>query len=104
MHNFSPKFVSQLQNMYLISLCDSKVVADTGCNAILEQLVRDLKFLETDGISINNELILIGTLVHVSFDNLGGNQIFGFVQSFNATYYCRICYSTTKNVENVQKK
>lgn len=92
-HNFSPKFVSQLKNMYLISLCNSKVVADNGCNAILEQLVYDLKCLEIEGISINNnELTLKGTLVQVTFDNLGGNEIFGFVKCFSATYYCRICF------------
>lgn len=91
-HNFPPEFVSQLQNMYLISLCDSTFILNNGCNAILKRLVSDLKSLETKGISIDDELVLKGTLVQVSCDNLGGNTIFGFTKCFNAFYYCRICY------------
>lgn len=91
-HNFPPEFVSQLQNMYLISLSESTFVVNNGCNAILERLVRDLKSLETEGILIDDELVLRGTLVQVSCDNLGGNTIFGFTKCFNAFHYCRICY------------
>lgn len=54
-HNFPPTFVSQLKNMYLISLCDSKVIDNNGCNAILHQLVLDIRSLETKGISIDND-------------------------------------------------
>lgn len=32
-----------------------------------------------------------GTLVNVSFDNLGGNSLFGYAQGFNCSHYCRIC-------------
>lgn len=95
-HNFPPNCVSQLKNMYLICLCDSKVVDNNGCNAILEQFVHDIKNLETEGISINNDLRLKGTLVQVSFDNLGGNTIFGVVRCFISKYYCRICYCEKK--------
>lgn len=94
--NCSPKFASQLQNIYLVSLCDATVVANNGCNAILEHLVQDIKTLENDGITINSELVLKGILAQVSFDNLGGNTLFGFVKGFNATYYCRICHCDNK--------
>lgn len=90
--NFPPKFVSQLKNMYLVLLCNSQVVSNNGCNAILEHLVREIKILESEGIKIDDKLFLKGTLVQVSFDNLGGNIIFGFVPNFNCTYFCRICY------------
>lgn len=90
--NFPPHFVSQLKNMFLVLLCDSQVASNSGCNAILEHFVREIKVLETEGIKIDDNLLLKGTLVQVSFDNLGGNTIFGFVQSFNHTYFCRICY------------
>lgn len=36
-------------------------------------------------------MTLKGTLINVSFDNLGGNGLYGFVESFNARFYCRIC-------------
>lgn len=78
--------------MYLVLLCNSQVASNNGCNAILEQFIREIKILETEGIKIDDKFILKGTLVQVSFDNLGGNIIFGFVASFNHTYCCRICY------------
>lgn len=75
---------------------------------VLEPLIHDLKLLETMGISIENtnindgkKNILKGSLVHVAFDNLGGNTIFGFVKSFNSHYYCRICFCKR---ESCQKK
>ncbi|KAK9736602.1 hypothetical protein QE152_g11412 [Popillia japonica] len=34
-----------------------------------------------------------GTLIGVSHDNLGGNQLYGLVESFSAAYFCRICLS-----------
>lgn len=89
--NFSPTFVSQMQNMYLVALCDAKVVSEYGCNIILERLVNDVKCLETQGISIGNNVFLKGTIAQISFDNLGGNHLFGFTRGFNATYFCRIC-------------
>lgn len=33
-YNFPPKFSPQLQNMYLVSLCDSTIVSNNGCNSI----------------------------------------------------------------------
>lgn len=103
-HNFPSKFVSQLKNMYLISLCDTKIVQNHGCNAILARLVDDLKSLETEGITLDDGSVLKGTLVQVSFDNLGGNAIFGFVKCFNATYYCRICYSRKEDCQKITKE
>lgn len=96
--NLPPEFVSKLDNMYLVTICNSKIEKKYGCNSILEHLVREIKILETDGISIDNNegeyLNLKGTLVQVSFDNLGGNTVFGLVKCFRATYYCRICICT----------
>lgn len=97
--NFPPNSNSKLENMYLVSLGNSKIVDKYGCNFILEQLVRDIKILETDGIIIDGdggEICLKGTLVQSSFDNLGGNTLFGFTKCFNSQYYCRICICTKK--------
>lgn len=109
--NLPAEFTSKLDNMYLVALCDSKIIKQYGCNCIVNPLVRDLKILETDGIlfrdeeresyankhrgrssSNGEEHVIKGTLVQVSFDNLGGNVLFGFVSCFNANYYCRICF------------
>lgn len=97
--NLPPNFVSKLENIYLISLCDSELTNKYGINSILKPLVQDLKILETEGISVvykDRKKSLEGTLVQSSFDNLGGNELFGYVKCFNANYYCRICFSTKK--------
>lgn len=56
--------------------------------------------LETNGISVdcekNDSGNLKGTLVQVSFDNVGGNTVFGYNKCFTATYFCRICICTKK--------
>lgn len=49
------------------------------------------KVLETDGINVGNNLNLKGTLIEVIADNLGANGSLGFVESFNAINFCRIC-------------
>lgn len=101
--NFPPKFVSKLVNMYLVSLCDSKLVKKYGVNSILENFVREIKILEEDGIPIelNNyeKTFLKGSLVQVSFDNSGGNEVFGFTKCFGAAYYCRIYICTNKECQ-----
>lgn len=109
--NLPPNYVSKLDNMYLVSLCDSKIVDKYGYNTILERFVHDIQILETVGIPIDDEedkeeienirsndniFFLKGTLVQVSFDNLGGNTIFGLTKCFNSMYYCRICICTKK--------
>lgn len=96
-HNFSPKFISQSKNMYLISLCDAKVVKEYGLNAILKYVVNDVKYLETQGIFVDGDIRLKGTIVQISFDNLGGNAIFGMAKCFNCTHFCRIC-NCPKNI------
>lgn len=102
--NLPSNFVSKLDNMYLVSLCDSRMVNEHGYNVVLRYLVNDIKILETVGIHIDNDenTILKGTLVQVSFDNLGGNEIFGFSKSFNATYYCRICTLTKQKCQTMK--
>lgn len=48
--NLPLNFTSKLDNMYLVCLSDSKLVAENGYNAILKPIVDDIKILETDGI------------------------------------------------------
>lgn len=100
--NIPPNFTSKLDNIYLVALCDTEIVKKNGCNSILKQFVDDIRTLETEGLEIYDEdnrkkIVLRGTLVQVSFDNLGGNTIFGLVKSFNSIYYCRICICSKEN-------
>lgn len=105
--NLPAEFVSKLDNMYLVSLSDSELMKKYGCNSMLEQFVQEMKILETKGISINIEddscirkkINLKGTLVQTSFDNLGGNIIFGIKPNFNSNYCCRICICDKKTLK-----
>lgn len=66
----------------------------TSLDNIVEHIVGEIKLLEQTGIDIGNGEFLKGTLICFTFDNLGGNSLFGFVESFGAHYFCRICEAT----------
>lgn len=90
--NMPKMLLSRLDNIHLVALCNSEYLKNDFVNLdnILVHIVNEIKILESVGIVVNGKEIK-GTLVNVSFDNLGGNSCFGFSEGFNANYYCRIC-------------
>lgn len=89
--NIPPSMRSKLNNILLVVLCFSNDVKDRVVyNTVWEYIMNDIKKLEEVGITVGDQVIK-GTLVNVSFDNLGGNQAFGFAEGFTASHYCRIC-------------
>jgi hypothetical protein len=90
MPNFSH---SNIDDIYLLALFKNQDLKHgLEYNLIVENNVKELKVLETDGILINGNINIYGTLVvSLAFDNLGGNQLLGFSGSFNAHYSCRFC-------------
>lgn len=95
--NVPEKFRSRLDNIYLLLLCNSDDLKTkfTDINDVLRPIVRELKYLEETGLSIDPDTHLYGTLVNLSFDNLGGNLTLGLSESFSTlSPYCRICVST----------
>lgn len=89
--NIDPKFKTKLSNIHLIALVKSQDIKCNGYDKILNKIVGELKFLETTGITLKNGVNLKAILVNFSSDNLGANTVLGFVESFSATYYCRMC-------------
>lgn len=91
--NMPSIYRSKLENIYLLCLCyaDDLKTEYVDINDIWHLVQRDINYLETHGIDIGDGRIMKGTLTNSSFDNLGANQAFGFVASFNSTYFCRIC-------------
>ena len=85
-------FNSRLENIHLLALFFVNDLKNEGCNMnnILRPIVKDIKILETAGITVNNTL-LHGTLASLSHDNLGANTALGFIESFRGLYFCRIC-------------
>ena len=95
---------SKLKNIHLLSLMYSQDVKKYGINLVLENMIRELKILETTGIRVNflkTQKYLKGSLVAISADNLGSNSLCGFVESFSATYFCRICLVNHSDLQTV---
>ncbi|XP_039649874.1 uncharacterized protein LOC120555261 [Perca fluviatilis] len=63
-----------------------------GFNTILEPLVHDLKVLECTGVEVPfSDEPVYGTIAQVTGDNLGLHTLLGYVESFNANYFCHFC-------------
>lgn len=91
--NMPVNHLSKCRNIFLVALCNSDDInmKHTDFNNIWHPIVNELKQLEAAGIEIINRPRLKGTLTQLAFDNLGANTALGFVKSFNAKSYCRIC-------------
>lgn len=90
--NLPTKFLSKLKHIYLVAICNSDDLKNENVSLdnILEVIMSDIRTLENVGITVNG-VNFKGTVINVSFDNLGGNQCFGFSRSFSANHYCRVC-------------
>lgn len=94
-----PEFYrSKMENMFLVALV--KVVDLKGTNELIDivyaKIVEEIKWLEErgiDGVSLESNDNLKATLINIAADNLGANDVFGFVKCFRAQYFCRICVS-----------
>ncbi|XP_057333574.1 uncharacterized protein LOC130672830 [Microplitis mediator] len=90
--NFPSYVNSNLNNIHLLALCYNLDIKEFGINSILDVIMNDIKILETKGIFIESlNSVVKGTLVSLSFDNLGGAMLLGMNESFSSTNYCRIC-------------
>lgn len=82
-----------------------------GNDASLKILVRDVKELEENGITIkinNNEMKIYFVLGLITGDNLGLNSILGFTKSFSSKFYCRHCLcnedESSRLTQEIQEK
>ena len=90
---------STLRSIYLAVLCKA-VDAKKRYEAVLEPLLNDLVKLEKEGLFI--PLLgktIKGTVVSVVADNLGAHTLAGFLECFNATYFCRFCLAENKEIQ-----
>lgn len=92
--NMPDKYLSRLENIYLVCLSNSRDVKN-GHTEIQELIVEDLRVLERDGIKVKcpsgDEITIKGALVCFSSDNLGANTAFGFIECFSNGHFCRLC-------------
>ncbi|KAF1376098.1 hypothetical protein PFLUV_G00227100 [Perca fluviatilis] len=86
------KINSALMNIHLLALFHTADVKKYGFNTILEPLVHDLKVLECTGVEVPfADEPVCGTIAQVTGDNLGLHRLLGYVESFNANYFCHFC-------------
>lgn len=88
--NLPPHMNSQLDNIHVAALFYVLDLKNFGFDMILKPIVRDIKILELDGVDTGT-VKLKGSIIALSFDNLGGNTLLGLPESFSATHFCRIC-------------
>jgi hypothetical protein len=77
-----------------VGLWYSEDVKRYGYDKILRPLVDDIKKLESpEGLQFgdNVDKTFHGSLVLFSADNLGSHSLFGFLESFSAKKFCRLC-------------
>lgn len=89
-----PEYSSLLENTFLVQLFYSSDRTTYGNKRIFQNLINDLIYLETTGLSVNiNDKMekVYFVLLLVLGDNLGLNSVLGFNESFNSEYFCRIC-------------
>ncbi|XP_030750192.1 uncharacterized protein LOC115877983 [Sitophilus oryzae] len=100
--NIPTIFLGKLENIHVAALFYSSDLKKYSINDILKPFVKDLQTLETEGIEVSFlPYKLKGTLVALSFDNLGGNMLSGMVESFSANYFCRMCLMHKNDTQNV---
>lgn len=92
--NIDPIIKSKLGNIHLVALANSADLKACDSDKVVKKIVEDLKILETEGITLQTGQNLKAILTNVCSDNLGANSTFGFVECFNARYFCRMCELT----------
>lgn len=86
--------LSKLKYIFKLAYIASKDRKNIGNEHMLHQLVNEFKLLEEQGIEINTPEgsfqvhLLVGLILG---DNLELNTILGFVRSFSANKFCRVC-------------
>jgi len=102
LRNLPPKYNSVLMNIHVVALFHSQDLKKYGFDEILKPLVDDVKKLENEGIEVPfSDSPLLGSIIQVTGDNLGLHGLFGYVESFSATYCCRFCLTTKEEFQCV---
>lgn len=102
--NISPQYNSKTSSIFLIGLWYAQDVKVYGYDKILEPIVTELKYLETDHglqVLVYGELVTVhAVLSFFSADNLGANSLFGFMEGFTANKLCRFCKADKSEIQS----
>ena len=83
---------SNIDHVQLVLLCREQDFKNFGQIAVFSRLVHDLSELEKEGIDIEGNTSVKGTVCAIAGDNLGSHCIGGFSENFSTTeHFCRYC-------------
>ena len=105
--NLPPRFNAALSNIHLIAMCNTLDMKNGGLDIIAEKIVTECNRLSTVGMVIDTDdgpITVFAKVAQFTGDNLGLNQIFGFIESFSADYCCLLCYATREDMRTFQKE
>lgn len=96
-----PDMQSKLDNIFLFLLFNSLDRQMFQNRIVLQKAIVELHYLQTEGITIKHKdgkKQVFFVLSLVLGDNLGIHSMLGFVESFNATFFCRFCLTNRKKI------
>ncbi|CAI6372799.1 unnamed protein product [Macrosiphum euphorbiae] len=101
-----PEYLSALENIFPAFLFHSTDRGEQKINnkTLFSSLITELIDLQENGISIcvnSTNITIHFALALILGDNLGLNSVLGFVESFSANYYCRICCCPKSQMQNM---
>ena len=97
-----PEVNSLIENIFVGGFFHSQDRYQFENHIIFQIFIEELNYLETECIDIETEkgkqkiYFALGLLLG---DNLGLKSILGFIESFNATYYCRFCKNSKTEIQ-----
>lgn len=102
--NMPPKYLSKLNNIFLVLLCESINFQTNSIDVVMNEIIDDLLTLEKDGIKIDENSCVKVMLTSLCADNLGANVALGFSESHSATYFCRKCTMSKSQTQKATKE
>ncbi|XP_065662538.1 uncharacterized protein LOC136085178 [Hydra vulgaris] len=107
--NVLPEYQSKTDSIYLIGLwyaLDAHITR-YSYDKFLKHVLCQLQELESEQrvqVIVNGkEVTIYAIIVIFSADILGTHSLFGFMESFRATYFCRFCKSTQSEVQETYR-
>ena len=97
--NLTLRHNSSLNNIYLIAIALMDDLKTYGSETLMRKITDEIKFLETQGFTIDNKHYL-GTIAQHCGDNKGMHMIFGLKMGFRGDNICHICNASSKDFIN----
>lgn len=98
--NLPSKYRSTLHSIQLALLCKASDVKEFGYDKILSPLIKDLVYLEQNGIYVEKLGACVkGTVLYVAADNLAAHSLAGFFESFAVDKFCRFYLAKRSDIQ-----